>query len=91
MNGTYFARPILSADNELRQKNVAIDPQASDCIAAAAHRTAMIHDSFNVWNEVEDLTEGCESSSEAVKRQLIQTLLLLVLARIEFPFVFSIN
>jgi hypothetical protein len=30
MNGTYFARPILSADNELQRKNVAIDPQASD-------------------------------------------------------------
>ena len=64
MNGTYFARPILSADNELRQKNVEIDPQASDCIAAAAHRTPTIHD---VWNEVEDVTEGCESSSEAVQ------------------------
>jgi hypothetical protein len=44
MNGTYFARPVLSADNELRQKNVEIDPQARDCIAAAAHRTATIHD-----------------------------------------------
>jgi hypothetical protein len=30
MNGTYFAKPVLSADNELRQKNVEIDLQASD-------------------------------------------------------------
>ena len=57
--GTYFARLVLSAENELKQKKIIeIDARPSDCIAMATQQTAPIYVSLDVWNEVEDMTEA---------------------------------
>jgi hypothetical protein len=78
MNGTYFARPILSADNELRQKNVAIDPQASDCIAAMdkildeANQNTREADRANEPGRKSLLLEGQERLSVATSRSFFE-------------------
>ena len=42
--GTYFARLVLSAENELKQKKIIeIDARPSDCIAMATARCAPIY------------------------------------------------
>jgi uncharacterized protein len=58
--GTYFARLVLSAENELKQKKIIeIDARPSDCcIAMATQQTAPIYVSLDVWDEVEDMTEA---------------------------------
>ena len=56
-HGTYFARLVLSAENELKQKKIIeIDARPSDCIAMATQQTAPVYVSLDVWNEVEDMT-----------------------------------
>jgi uncharacterized protein len=55
---TYFARLILSAENELKQKKIIeIDARPSDCIAMATQQPAPIYVSLDVWDQLEDLTE----------------------------------
>ena len=56
-NDTYFARLILSVENEFQHKIVEIDARPSDCIALAAHQGAPIYVNVDVWNNVEDMTE----------------------------------
>ena len=57
--GTYYARLVLSVENELKQKKIIeIDARPSDCIAMATQQTAPIYVSRDVWNEVEDMTEA---------------------------------
>jgi bifunctional DNase/RNase len=57
-NGTYFARLVLSAENETQQKKIIeIDARPSDCIAMATQQSAPIFVSLDVWDEVEDMTE----------------------------------
>ena len=56
--GTYFARLVLSAENEAQQKKIIeIDARPSDCIAMATQQAAPIFVSLDVWDEVEDMTE----------------------------------
>src|ERR1700720_1171316 len=56
--GTYFARLVLSAENESQQKKIIeIDARPSDCIAMATQQPAPILVSLDVWDEVEDMTE----------------------------------
>jgi bifunctional DNase/RNase len=56
--GTYYARLVLSVENELKQKNlIEIDAQPSDCIAMATAQRAPIYVSLEVWHQVEDMTE----------------------------------
>ena len=56
--GTYFARLVLSAENELKQRKIIeIDARPSDCIAMATQQLAPIFVSLDVWDEVEDMTE----------------------------------
>jgi bifunctional DNase/RNase len=56
--GTYFARLVLSAENESPQKKIIeIDARPSDCIAMATQQLAPIFVSLDVWDEVEDMTE----------------------------------
>jgi uncharacterized protein len=58
-NGRYFARLVLSTDNELKQKKIIeIDARPSDCIALATQQPAPIYVSLDVWDEVEDMTEA---------------------------------
>ena len=55
---TYFARLVLSAENESQQKKIIeIDARPSDCIAMATQQRAPIYVSLDVWEEVEDMTE----------------------------------
>jgi uncharacterized protein len=57
--GTYFARLVLSAENESQQKKIIeIDARPSDCIAMATQQRAPIYVSLDVWDEVEDMTEA---------------------------------
>ena len=56
--GTYFARLVLSSENELQQKKIIeIDARPSDCIAMATQQPAPIYVSLDVWDELEDMTE----------------------------------
>jgi len=57
-SGTCYARLVLTVENELKQKKIMeIDARPSDCIAAATAQGAPIYVSFNVWEELEDVTE----------------------------------
>jgi uncharacterized protein len=62
---TYFARLVLSAENESQQKKIIeIDARPSDCIAMAIQQHAPIYVSLDVWNEVEDMTEVLRKMEE---------------------------
>src|SRR6476661_4720827 len=63
--GTYFARLILSAENELQQKKVIeIDARPGDCIALATAQHAPIYVGLDVWDGVEDMTEALRMIQE---------------------------
>ena len=62
---TYFARLVLSAENEPQQKKIIeMDSRPSDCIAMATQQHAPIYVSLDVWNEVEDMTEVLRKMEE---------------------------
>src|ERR1700741_4430784 len=62
---TYFARLVLSPENESQQtKIIEIDARPSDCIAMAIQQRAPIYVSLDVWNEVEDMTEVLRKMEE---------------------------
>ena len=64
-DGTYFARLVLSAENETQQKKIIeIDARPSDCIAMATAQRAPIYVSLDVWDEVEDMTEALRKIQE---------------------------
>ena len=64
-HGTYFARLVLSAENELNQKKIIeIDARPSDCIAMAIQQSAPIYVSVDVWDAVEDMTETLRKMQE---------------------------
>ena len=55
---TYFARLIISAENELFEKKIVeLDGRPSDCIALAIAQRAPIYVSRDVWDEVEDRSD----------------------------------
>ncbi len=55
---TYFARLILSAENEIcERKIVELDGRPSDCIAMAIQQGAPIYVYQEVWDDVEDRSE----------------------------------
>jgi bifunctional DNase/RNase len=57
-NATYFARLILSAENELQQRKIIeIDARPSDCIAMATQQKASIYVSEDVWEQVDDMSD----------------------------------
>ena len=52
---TYFARLIMTAENELFEKKIIeLDGRPSDCLALAIQQHAPIYVSRDVWDEVED-------------------------------------
>ena len=62
---TYFARLVLSAENESHEKKIIeIDARPSDCIAMAIQQRAPIYVSLDVWDEVEDMTEVLRKMQE---------------------------
>jgi bifunctional DNase/RNase len=55
---TYFARLIISAENELHsRKIIELDGRPSDCIAMAIQQAAPIYVAHEVWEEVEDRSD----------------------------------
>mgnify|MGYP001815374561 CR=1 FL=1 len=57
-DGVYFARLILSAENELHHKKIMeIDARPSDCIAIAAQQKAPIFVSQKVWDDADDMSD----------------------------------
>lgn len=55
---TYFARLIVSCQNELfERKIIELDARPSDCIALAIAQKAPIYVSREVWDEVEDRSD----------------------------------
>jgi bifunctional DNase/RNase len=55
---TYFARLIISAENELFEKKIVeLDGRPSDCIALAIQQGAPIYVSREVWDEVDDRSD----------------------------------
>jgi uncharacterized protein len=64
-SGTYFARLVLSSENELQQKKIIeIDARPSDCIAMATQQPAPIYVSLDVWDELEDMTEALQKMQQ---------------------------
>lgn len=62
---TYFARLIVSAENELfERKIVELDGRPSDCVALAIQQGAPIYVSKDVWEEVEDRSEVLKNLEE---------------------------
>ena len=63
--GTYYARLVISVENESQQKKIIeIDARPSDCIAMATAQRAPIYVSLDVWDEVEDMTEALRMIQE---------------------------
>ena len=63
-DGTYFARLVLSAENELKQKKIIeIDARPSDCIAMATQQPAPIYVSLDVWDQLEDMSRGASKDA----------------------------
>ena len=59
---TYFARIILSAENELlSRKIIELDARPSDSIAIAIQQGAPIYVTQDVWDEVEDRSDVLRS------------------------------
>src|SRR5215470_19351467 len=62
---TYFARLVLSAENESQQKKIIeLDARPSDCIAMATQQRAPIYVSQEVWDEVEDMSDVLRKMQE---------------------------
>lgn len=58
--GTFFARMILSMENELGKKIIELDARPSDSINLAVLQEAPIYIKRNIFEEVEDMTEVLE-------------------------------
>ena len=56
-NSTYYARLILSVENELGKKILEIDARPSDCIALAVMQKRAIYVANKVFSVVEDMSE----------------------------------
>ncbi len=63
-NSTYFARLILTQENELGRKLVEIDARPSDCLALAAAQKAPIYVSKELFEQVDDMSEYLERMNE---------------------------
>ena len=63
-NSTYFARLILSQNNEVARKIVEIDARPSDCLAIATAQKRPIFVSSKLFEQVEDMTEVLDRINE---------------------------
>jgi len=64
-NSTYFARLILSQNNEVARKIVEIDARPSDCLALAAAQKCKIFVSKALFEQVEDMTKYLDEINES--------------------------
>ena len=63
-NSTYFARLILSQNNEVARKIVEIDARPSDCLAIASAQKKPIFVSKSLFEKVEDMSEVLDKINE---------------------------
>lgn len=63
-NSTYFARLILSQNNEVARKIVEIDARPSDCLAIASSQKKPIFVSKTLFGQVEDMSEVLDKINE---------------------------
>ena len=56
-NSTYFARMILTMENELGTKIVELDARPSDCLAIASAQKVSVYVSNSLFDEVEDMSD----------------------------------
>jgi bifunctional DNase/RNase len=63
-NSTYFARLILSQNNEIARKIVEIDARPSDCLAIASAQKKPIFVNRTLFDQVEDMTEVLDKINE---------------------------
>ncbi len=63
-NSTYFARLILSQNNEVARKLVEIDARPSDCLAIASAQKKPIFVSKTLFEQVEDMSEYLDKINE---------------------------
>jgi uncharacterized protein len=63
-NSTYFARLILSQNNEIARKIVEIDARPSDCLAIASAQKKPIFVSKALFEQVEDMSEVLDKINE---------------------------
>ena len=62
---TYYARMIVSVENELQQRKVIeLDARPSDCLAMALQQNAPIYITRAVWDEVEDMSDILRKMAE---------------------------
>lgn len=56
-DGVYYARMIISAENEVQQRKIMeLDGRPSDCVAMAMQQKAPVFVTRAVWGEVEDMS-----------------------------------
>jgi bifunctional DNase/RNase len=63
-NSTYYARLILSQNNEVARKIVEIDARPSDCLALASAQKCKIYVSKALFDQVEDMSEVLDKINE---------------------------
>jgi len=64
-SATYYARLIISAENEIHQRKIIeLDARPSDSIALAAMAGAPLYISQEVWDEVEDMSDVLRKMTE---------------------------
>ena len=64
-NATYFARLIISAENEIQQRKIIeIDARPSDSIAMAIQQKSAVFVSQEVWDEVDDMSDVLKKMEE---------------------------
>ncbi|HEX5218719.1 MAG TPA: bifunctional nuclease domain-containing protein [Verrucomicrobiae bacterium] len=63
-NSTYFARLILSQNNEIARKIVEIDARPSDCLAIASAQKKPVFVSRALFDQVEDMSDYLDKINE---------------------------
>ncbi len=64
-DGVYYARLIISCENELHERKIVeLDARPSDSMAMAIQQDAPLYISQDVWDEVEDMSEVLRKMEE---------------------------
>lgn len=63
-NSTYFARLILTQQNELGRKIVELDARPSDCLALVSAQKKPLFVSHSLWHQVEDMSKWLDEINE---------------------------
>jgi len=64
-DGVYYARLIISCENELQERKIVeLDARPSDSMAMAIQQDAPLYISYDVWDEVEDMSEVLKKMEE---------------------------